>query len=171
MAKKETPGLDRLILRIAANVEDMFTDSNGVIDKHGMTAYVRDHFGEDYPDALDHLHDEAIWKCIWEVIRKNFSDTRNTVDKTKDENGQFRLLPIEELDKHVFHVPTGGNSFEAKRFPMCAREEARAVGLKFIKDSRKGMQTGRWILDHVDEMERRGLEADDLVRDLYRKLS
>jgi hypothetical protein len=169
VAKKETPTLDRLILRIAANVEEMFTDENGVIDKQGLTAYVKDHFEEDYPDAVDYYHDEAGWKYIWEVIRKNFSDSRSDIAQAEDDQGQFRLMPLEDLDKYVFNVPSGANSFEAKRFPVCSVGEARAVGLDYIQRSRRMAQIGRWVLAHADEAERRGLSSTDLIRDLYRK--
>jgi hypothetical protein len=120
---------------------------------------------------VDYYYDEAGWKYIWEVIRKNFSDSRSDIDQAEDDEGQFRLLPIEELDKYVFNVPSGVNSFEAKRFPVCSVVEARAVGLDYIQRSRRMAQIGRWVLAHADEAERRGLAPTDLIRDLYRKAS
>lgn len=167
MAKKETPALDRLILRIAARVEERFTDEHGVIDKHGMTAYVRDNFEEDYPDAVDYYRDEAGWKYIWELIRKSFSDTKSDLDEAEDEDGQFRLIPLRELEQYRFSVPVGANQFETKRFSLCSVEEARAIGRDYIQRSRRMAQIGRWVLAHADEAERRGLDEASLIRDLY----
>lgn len=168
MTNREIPALDKLILRIAASVEEQFTDENGVIDRQGMTAYVRDHFEDDYPDAVDYYHDEAGWKYVWEVIRKNFRDSRTGIEDAEDEEGQFRLLPLGEIDKLVFNVPSGPNSFETKRFPVCSLQEARTVGLDYIQRSRRLAQIGRWALAYADEAERRGLPPDALIRDLYR---
>ncbi len=167
MARNEPVALDRLILRIAAGVEEQFTDEHGVIDKHGLTTYVRDNFEEDYPDAVDYYHDETGWKYIWELIRKNFRDTRNDLNEPEDEDGQFRLIPLKELEKYRFSVPVGVNQFETKRFSMCSVEEARAIGRDYIQRSRRMAQIGRWVLAHADEAERRGLEETSLIRDLY----
>ncbi len=165
---RELPTLDRLIMRMAASVEEMFTDENGAIDRHAMTAYVRDHFKEDYPDAVDYYHDEAGWKYVWEIIRKNYSGAKSGIDDAEDESGQFRLMPLEELDKYVFNIPSGPNEFETKRFPVCSVQEARAVGYDYIQKSRRLAQIGRWALAYADEAERRGLPPNALIRDLYR---
>ncbi len=134
-----------------------------------MTEYVRGEFPEVYPDAVDYLHDESDWKYIWEVIRKNFSDGRSTIEDARDEDGQFELMPLEELDKYVFSIPVAANSFETKRFPACSVQEARAVGLDYIKRSRRMAQIDRWAFAYADEAERKGLEPTDLIQDFYRK--
>lgn len=165
------PELRRLVRSLARRIEKRHEDRRGAIDKNSLHADTIDEFEEEYADAVPLAQREGWSFFVWEVIRKDFGNSRSkgVIEMTReDEDGTEPKLPSQEWAEFaVYNVPVGSGKFEAKHLDRMTTEEVRATRREYQKRGREMFQQARPLAAYEREMDKREFGPADTVRDLY----